>query len=124
MDKSTKLYQLWLGTFQGNYHEPSVFFLEKGGIMVGKVYEERCRPSPIPKGGLELVIKVSINIKHEKIRYLKRLKKIITSNYQDPEGEESFNVSSFIQTEEKVHDVKREQSILKMTKINKKKLYA
>ena len=38
------------------------FFLEKGGPMVGKVYEERCRPSPIAKGRLELVLKVSISI--------------------------------------------------------------
>ena len=66
--KRTKLYQLWLGTFQGNYHERSVFFSRK----VGEVYEERCRPSLIPKGGLEIVLKVYIRIEDEKRRYFER----------------------------------------------------
>ena len=71
--------------------------------MVGKVYEELCRPSPIPKGGSELVLKVSISIEHEKIIYIEHLKEIITQNYQDPEGQLSFNLSSSIQTEKNFH---------------------
>ena len=85
--------------------------------MVGKVYEERCRPSLIPKGGLEIVLKVSISIEDEKRRYLECLREIITANYHDPEGQESFDLSNSIQTEENFYDDDRGS-------INKMDLYA
>ena len=53
---------------------------------------------------MEIVIIVSIRIEDEKRRYLERLKEIITANYQDAEGRESFDLSNSIQTEENFHD--------------------
>ena len=74
----------------------------------------------IPKGGLEIVLLVSIHIEDE--RYLERLKEIITANYQDPEGQESLDLSNSIQTS-KIFTMKRKNLSLKMMKINKMKLY-
>ena len=31
-------------------------FMECGGILEGKVYDTKCQVSPIPKGGLEIVL--------------------------------------------------------------------
>ena len=53
---------------------------------------------------MEIVLIVSIRIEDEKRRYLERLEEIITANYQDPEGQESFDLSNSIQTEENFHD--------------------
>ena len=58
----------------------------------------------MPKGGLEIILIVSIRIEDKKRRYLERLKEIITANYQDAEGQESFDLSNLIQTEENFHD--------------------
>ena len=68
------------------------FFIEKGGSLTGKVFEERCRPSPIPKGGLEIILKVTISINDEKRKYLERLKAIISDNY-DAVKTESYSFS-------------------------------
>ena len=35
------------------------FFMERGGILEGKVYDTKCQVSPIPKGGLEIVLEVT-----------------------------------------------------------------
>ena len=40
------------------------FFMERGGILEGKVYDTKCQVSPIPKGGLEIV---------RSLRFLKKL---------------------------------------------------
>ena len=57
------------------------FFLEKGGKVQGKVHEERYRPSPIPKGGLEIILSASFIISDENRRFLDRLKNIVMANY-------------------------------------------
>ena len=56
--------------------------------MVGKVLEEKCYPSPIPKGGLEILLIAQFKIADEKRKYLERLKEIIANNYTAdfPEG--------------------------------------
>ena len=89
------------------------FFIEKGGSLSGKVFEERCRPSPIPKGGLEILLKVTFVISDEKRRYMERLKSIISENYVDPEATESFalNESCRFESEENV-DSDMEEIIL------------
>ena len=53
---------------------------------------------------MEIVLIVSISIEDEKRRYLERLKEIITANYQYSEGQESFDLSNSIQTEENFHN--------------------
>jgi len=42
------------------------FFMEKGGKVIGEAAEERWRPSPIPKGGLEEWLKATVSIGNEK----------------------------------------------------------
>ena len=58
------------------------FFIGLGGKVIGKVFESKYRPSPIPKGGLEILLKVSFSICDNERRFLNRLRNIIESNYQ------------------------------------------
>ena len=57
------------------------FFISRGGKVVGRVLDEKCYPSPIPKGGLEILLMVQFKIADEKRKYMERLKEIITKNY-------------------------------------------
>ena len=59
--------------------------------MVGKVLEEKCYPSPIPKGGLQILLIAQFKIADEKRKFLERLKEIIANNYTAdfPEGIEN-----------------------------------
>ena len=56
------------------------FFISRGGKVVGRVLDEKCYPSPIPKGGLEILLMVQFKIADEKRKYMERLKEIITKN--------------------------------------------
>ena len=47
--------------------------MDRAGIIEGEVLDERYYPSPIPKGGLEILLKVMFKIADEKSKYLKRL---------------------------------------------------
>jgi len=60
------------------------FFMNRGGRVTGTVHDPRYRPSPIPKGGLEIILKVTFTIKEEDKRYLERLRSLISKNYQTP----------------------------------------
>ena len=57
------------------------FFKSRGGKVVGRVLDEKCYPSPIPKGGLEILLMVQFKIADEKRKYMERLKEIVTKNY-------------------------------------------
>ena len=57
------------------------FFLDRGGVVVGYVLDEKYQPSPIPRGGLEIVLSTVFKIADENRRYLERLKNIISENY-------------------------------------------
>ena len=72
------------------------FFISRGG----KVLDEMYYPSPIPKGGLEILLMVQFKIADEKIKYMERLKEIITKNYTSdfPEGIEIENHEEYIKT--------------------------
>ena len=76
------------------------FFISRGGKVVGRVLDEKCYPSPIPKGGLEILLMVQFKIADEKIKYMERLKEIITKNYTSdfPEGIEIENHEEYIKT--------------------------
>ena len=54
------------------------FFISRGGKVVGRVLDEKCYPSPIPKGGLEILLMVQFKIADEKRKYMELLKEIIT----------------------------------------------
>ena len=51
------------------------FFLDRGGIVQGTVINEKYQPSPILRGGLEILLKVTMKIGDEKGRYLKSFKR-------------------------------------------------
>ena len=59
------------------------FFLKRGGKITGVVCEEKYRPSPIPKGGLEIMLDVELKIEDAKRRILERFQNIIESNYEN-----------------------------------------
>ena len=60
------------------------FFIEHGGkVAAGKVYESKYRPSPIAKGGLDILLKVTFSISDKDRRFLDRLRDIIAANYGD-----------------------------------------
>ena len=61
---------------------------------------EKWYPSPIPKGGLEILLIVQFKIADEKRKDMERLKKIITKNYTSdfPEGIEIENHEEYIKT--------------------------
>ena len=85
------------------------FFLEKGGTVTGKVFEERCRPSPIPKGGLEILLHTKISIADGKRKYLDRLKCIISENY-DPSSE--TEMLSFREGKELEEEKQRQEEMI------------
>ena len=85
------------------------FFLEKGGTVTGKVFEERCRPSPIPKGGLEILLQTKISIADGKRKYLDRLKCIISENY-DPSSE--TEMLSFREGKELEEEKQRQEEMI------------
>ena len=57
------------------------FFLERGGKMNEIVFEEKYRPSPIPKGELEIMLSAELRIVDERRNILERFMEIIQSNY-------------------------------------------
>ena len=57
------------------------FFISRSGKVVGRVLDKKCYPSPIPKGGLEILLMVQFKIADEKRKYMERLKEIVTKNY-------------------------------------------
>ena len=54
------------------------FFISRSGKVVGRVLDKKCYPSPIPKGGLEILLMVQFKIADEKRKYMERLKEIVT----------------------------------------------
>ena len=60
------------------------FFLIHGGTITAKVRTAQYYPSPIPNGGLEILLDVSFKIKEEDNRVLRRLKELMESNYEEP----------------------------------------
>ena len=58
------------------------FFLHHGGSVDATVEDEGYRPSPIAKGGLEIVLRATFNIEDSKRLFLLRLKELIQKNYE------------------------------------------
>ena len=78
------------------------YFLERGGSLSGTVHSERYVASPIPKGGLEIIIDAQFSMDVEKRRYLERLMELIKSNYvlNVYQGEEEANNEVDLEIEE------------------------
>ena len=60
------------------------FFIHRGGRVACIVHDPKYRRSPIPKGGLEIVLKVTFSIAEENKRYIERLRNLIAENYETP----------------------------------------
>ena len=58
------------------------YFLNYGGKIDAKVHSERHRRSPIPSGGLEIILVSKFAISDEKQRYLVHLSTLIQRNYK------------------------------------------
>ena len=58
------------------------YFLNYGGKVDAKVHSERHRRSPIPSGGLEIILVGKSAISDEKRRYLAHLSTLIRRNYK------------------------------------------
>ena len=58
------------------------FFLHHGGSIHAVVEDEKYRPSPIAKGGLEIVLRATFKIDDSKRSLLHRLKELIEKNYE------------------------------------------
>ena len=76
------------------------FFRSRGRKVVGRLLDENCYPSPIPKGGLEILLMVQFKIADKKRKYMERLKEIFTKNYTSdfPEGIAIENHEEYIKT--------------------------
>ena len=74
-------FQLWLVTFLGK-------FRGLYNILRSQVHSERPRLSPIPSGGLEILLMAKLTSSDEKRQYLAHLNTIIEKNYQVAEKEE------------------------------------
>ena len=62
---------------------PIYYFLKYGGEVCGEVADEKYRPSPIPKGGLEIALTVTCKISATKQDILQRLDSMIKENYYE-----------------------------------------
>ena len=58
------------------------YFLNYGGKVDAKVHSERHRRSPIPSGGLEIILVAKFAMSDEKRRYLAHLSTLIQWNYK------------------------------------------
>ena len=58
------------------------FFLHHGGSIDAVVQDEKYRPSPIAKGGLEIVLRATFKIDDSKRSLLYHLKELIEKNYE------------------------------------------
>ena len=76
------------------------FFMDRGRHIGVKVESSRYRRSPIPKGGLEIIVKITFTIEEDKKRYLERLRELIAENYETPVMEEDLNDSCDEHTDE------------------------
>ena len=58
------------------------FVLIHGDTVTAISYSRKYYPSPVPKGGLEILLKCQFKIKEQYSQLLKRLKELIEANYK------------------------------------------
>ena len=63
------------------------YFIRHGGKVSGKVDRSKYQASPIPKGGLEIIVDATFTISQEKTAILKRLMDLIDANYESEDFE-------------------------------------
>ena len=69
------------------------FFLERGEKINRKVFEEKYRPSPVPKGGLEIILSAEPRIAGKRRNILELFKEVIQSNYLENADTNSYQIN-------------------------------
>ena len=69
------------------------FFLERGEKINRKVFEEKYRPSPVPKGGLEIMLSAELRIAGKRRTILELFKEVIQSNYLENADTNSYQIN-------------------------------
>ena len=65
------------------------FCIQHGGQLSAQVLSGRYRPSPISKGGLEIILMAKFKISDKQRALLTRLNDLVSDNYSFPEVDES-----------------------------------
>ena len=65
------------------------FFIQHGGQLSAQILSGRYRPSPVPKGGLEIILMAKFKISDKQRALLTRLNDLVSDNYSFPEVDES-----------------------------------
>ena len=68
-------------------------FLERWAKVNGKLFQEKYRPSPIPKGELEVILSDKLRIAEERKNILERFKEIIQRNYVENADTDSYQMN-------------------------------
>ena len=71
MKSKEKLMDETVGHFPKELPQAAWFFTEQGGKISGNAFEEKYRSSPIPNGGLEIMLEVELKIEDKKEKFLK-----------------------------------------------------
>ena len=79
------------------------FFLGYGGDVKGKVHSQKCQASPIPNGGLEIILTARFSITDKKKEILEHLKILIEKNYVLQELDNSKAMDDDKEKEEEEH---------------------
>ena len=92
MKSKGKLTDETVGHFPKELSRAAWFFLERGGKISGNAFEEKYQPSPIPKGGLEIMLEVELKIEDKKRKILERFQDIIENNYQNNKNTGDYSI--------------------------------
>ena len=82
LQKKDKLIPVVVGRIPREISRFVWYFITYGGKVCSQVYSERPMLSPIPSGGLEILLMVKLTISDEKRRYLAHVKTLSERNYQ------------------------------------------
>ena len=77
MKSKAKLIDQTVGHLPKELSQAVCFFLERGRKISENVFEEKYRPLPILKGGLEIMLEVELKIEDKKRKILERFQDII-----------------------------------------------
>ena len=89
MKSKGKLIDETVGFLPKELSQAAWFFLKRGGKISGNVFEEQYRPSPISKGGPEIILEVELKIEDKKRKFLQD---IIESNYQNNDNTGNYSI--------------------------------
>ena len=92
MKSKEKLIGETVGHFPKELSREAWFFLERRGEISENVFEEKHRPSPTPKGGIEIMLEVELKIEDKKRKIIERFQDIIENNYQNNKNTSDYSI--------------------------------